>query len=183
MLDILLIGAGLSMDAFAVSVTNGLAVHGRGLRNAAAAAAYFGLFQGIMPLLGWLLGSTVSGLVSAWGAYISFFLLAFIGIKMAAEALSGGGAPQAPPGRGRLLALAVATSLDALAVGVSFAFMDIPLLASAALIAAVTFVICLAGGVLGSLVPGIPTRAAGVLGGAVLCGIGVKLLLEGIGAL
>ena len=79
--------------------------------------------------------------------------------------------------------MAVATSLDALAAGVSFAFMDVPLPAAVLLIAAVTFAVCFAGGVLGSRVPAIPCRAAGILGGAVLCGIGAKLLLEGIGAL
>lgn len=72
MLNILLIGAGLSMDAFAVSVANGLAIPGYKCRHAAVTAAYFGFFQGLMPLLGWLLGSTVSGLISAWGPYISF---------------------------------------------------------------------------------------------------------------
>ena len=81
------------------------------------------------------------------------------------------------------LLMAVATSLDALAAGVSFAFMDVPLPAAVLLIAAVTFAVCFAGGVLGSRVPAIPCRAAGILGGAVLCGIGAKLLLEGIGAL
>ncbi len=184
MLNILLIGVGLSMDAFAVSVTNGLTIPNYRLRHAAVTAAYFGFFQGLMPLLGWLLGSTVSSLISAWGPYVSFFLLAFIGVKMAAEALRGGGeAGEATLRHSRLVVMAVATSLDALAVGVSFAFMDVPLIASVLLIAAVTFVICLIGGILGSRVPGISTRAAGVIGGLVLCGIGVKLLLEGVGAL
>ncbi len=183
MLDILLISAGLSMDAFAVSVTNALTTPGYRLRHAATAAAYFGFFQGLMPLLGWLLGSAVSGIASAWGPYISFFLLAFIGIKMIAEALKGEQAYPAELKPSRLLLMAVATSLDALAAGVSFAFMDVPLPAVVLLIAAVTFAVCLAGGVLGSRVPAIPCRAAGILGGAVLFGIGAKLLLEGIGAL
>ena len=75
MLDILLIGAGLSMDAFAVSVTSALTTPGYRLRHAATAAAYFGFFQGLMPLLGWLLGSAVSGIASAWGPYISLSLI------------------------------------------------------------------------------------------------------------
>lgn len=185
MLNILLIGAGLSMDAFAVSVTNGLTTPGYRYRHAALTAAYFGFFQGLMPLLGWLLGSTVSGLISAWGPYISFFLLAFIGLRMIVEALRDGAAAKSGPAlsHGRLAVMAVATSLDALAVGVSFAFMDVPLAPSCLLIAGVTFVICLAGGVLGSRVPGISCRAAGILGGVVLCAIGLKLLFEGIGVL
>ena len=89
MLNILLIGVGLSMDAFAVSVTNGLTIPGYRAGQAALTAAYFGFFQGLMPLLGCLLGRAVSGLVSAWGAYVSFFLLAFTGVKMIAEAASG----------------------------------------------------------------------------------------------
>ena len=184
MLDILLIGVGLSMDAFAVSVTNGLTIPGYRPRHAALAAAYFGFFQGLMPLIGWLLGSAVSGVISAWGPYVSFFLLAFIGVKMIAEAVKGGEERRETGLRhSRLIVMAIATSLDALAVGVSFAFMDVPLMASVLLIAAVTFVICFAGGVLGSRVPGISCKAAGVLGGCVLCAIGVKLLLEGIGVL
>ena len=184
MLNILLIGIGLSMDAFAVSVTNGLTIPRYRLRHAALTAAYFGFFQGLMPLLGWLLGSTVSGIISSWGPYVSFFLLAFIGVKMLVEALKGAdGSVEATLKHSRLAVMAVATSLDALAVGVSFAFMDVPLIPACLLIAATTFVICLAGGELGAHVPGISTKAAGVLGGLVLCGIGVKLLLEGIGVI
>lgn len=182
MLNILLIGVGLSMDAFAVSVTNGLTIPGYRAGQAALTAAYFGFFQGLMPLLGCLLGRAVSGLVSAWGAYVSFFLLAFTGAKMIAEAASGR-ERAAGLRHGRLAAMAVATSLDALAVGVSFAFMDAALLPSCLLIALVTFAICFAGGVLGGRVPGISCRAAGIAGGVVLCCIGVRLLLEGIGVL
>ncbi len=182
MLNILLIGVGLSMDAFAVSVTNGLTIPGYRAGQAALTAAYFGFFQGLMPLLGCLLGRAISGLVSAWGAYVSFFLLAFTGVKMIAEAASGR-ERAAGLRHGRLAAMAVATSLDALAVGVSFAFMDAALLPSCLLIALVTFAICFAGGVLGGRVPGISCRAAGIAGGVVLCCIGVRLLLEGIGVL
>lgn len=184
MLDILLIGVGLSMDAFAVSVTNGLTIPNYKCKHAAITAAYFGLFQGLMPLLGWLLGSTVSDIISAWGPYISFFLLAFIGIKMIVESVKGGDEKcETSLRHARLIVMAVATSLDALAVGVSFAFMSVPLFSSCLLIAAVTFVICFAGGILGSRVPGISCKAAGILGGCVLCAIGVKLLLEGIGVI
>ncbi len=185
MLNILLIGVGLSMDAFAVSVTNGLTIPHYKCRHAAITAAYFGFFQGLMPLLGWLLGSTVSHIISAWGPYVSFFLLAFIGVKMVIESLrDDDGRPEATLRHSRLAVMAIATSLDALAVGVSFAFMpDVSLVPACLLIAAVTFAICFAGGLLGSRVPGISTKAAGVLGGVVLCGIGIKLLLEGIGVI
>ncbi len=90
MLSILLIGVGLSMDAFAVSVTSGLTVKGFGPKHAALLGIYFGGFQFLMPLIGYLLGSTVSSFVSDYAPYISFFLLAFVGIKMLVEAIRGG---------------------------------------------------------------------------------------------
>ncbi len=185
MLDILLIGAGLSMDAFAVSVTNSLTIRGYKCRHAVITAAFFGFFQGFMPMLGWLLGSTVRSLISAWGPYICFFLLAFTGVKMILEAANGEAEGQPATGLklGQLAVMAVATSLDALAVGVSFAFMRVALVPACLTIAAETFVICLAGGLVGSRVSGLSCKAAGILGGCVLCAIGLRLLLEGVGAL
>lgn len=180
MLSILLIGIGLSMDAFAVSITNCLTVKRFRMRDALLMSLYFGGFQFLMPLLGYLLGSTVSGYVSTWGPYISFFLLAFIGGKMLWEALWGEEECPVTLTHGKLLVLAVATSLDALAVGVSFAFMDVRLLPSCVLIGCTTFVICLAGSLVGGRLRFITGKRAGVLGGLVLLGIGVKLLLEGV---
>ncbi|MEG2008559.1 MAG: manganese efflux pump MntP family protein [Oscillospiraceae bacterium] len=181
MLSILLIGIALSMDAFAVSVTNGLTLKGVALKNALWMGVYFGGFQFLMPLIGYFLGSTVSEYISAYGPYISFFLLAFIGGKMLLESLKNdGGDGMTVFSHSRILIMAVATSLDALAVGVSFAFMEINLWLSCALIGGVTFVISFAGAMLGGLVPGISCKKAGILGGCVLLAIGVKLLLEGI---
>ena len=112
------------MDAFAVSVTSGLTVKGFGAKHACLLGLYFGGFQFLMPLLGYLLGSTVSSLVSEWAPYISFFLLAFVGVKMLVEAIKGGESAVCTQLRhSQLLVMAVATSLDALAVGISFAFM------------------------------------------------------------
>lgn len=182
MLSILLIGVGLSMDAFAVSVTSGLTVKGFGPRQAAILGLYFGGFQCLMPLVGYLLGSTVSGLVSAYAPYISFFLLAFVGVKMLVEAIKGGDkAVCTQLKHTQLLVMAVATSLDALAVGVSFAFMDgVSLLPSCLVIGCTTFVLCFIGGLAGGKIPGVSCRTSGILGGLVLCGIGVKLLVEGL---
>ena len=164
MLSILLIGVGLSMDAFAVSVTSGLTVKGFGPKHAA------------------LLGSTVSSFVSDYAPYISFFLLAFVGIKMLVEAIRGGEAAVCTQLRHtQLLMMAIATSLDALAVGVSFAFMpEVSLLPSCLLIGCTTFVLCFAGGMVGGKIPGISCKAAGIAGGVVLCAIGIKLLIEGL---
>lgn len=125
MLSVILIGISLSMDAFAVSVTNGIAMRPFKTCYALWHGLYFGAFQFLMPLAGYILGSTVSGYVTAIGPYVSFALLAFIGGKMILEAVRGGeegSGGMAALSHKRLLALAVATSIDALAVGVSFAF-------------------------------------------------------------
>ena len=184
MLSILLIGVSLSMDAFAISVTNGLTLKNFNWRHALWMGIYFGGFQFLMPLIGCFLGSTVSRYVAALGPYISFALLAFIGGKMLLDSIRGG--DDADEGmltlsHKRLLAMAVATSIDALAVGVSFAFIeDVRLLPSCILIGCTTFVISFAGAMLGSKIPGISGKKAGILGGIVLIGIGIKLLIEGV---
>lgn len=185
MLSILLIGISLSMDALAISVTNGLTLKNFNWRHALWMGVYFGGFQFLMPLLGCLLGSTVSRYVTALGPYISFFLLAFIGGKMLLDSIrpgdGGGDDGMQALSHKRLLAMAVATSIDALAVGVSFAFMEeLSLLPSCALIGCTTFVISFLGAMLGSRIPGLSGKRAGILGGAVLIGIGVKLLVEGV---
>lgn len=186
MFSILLIGVSLSMDAFAISVTNGMTLAAANpfrLRYAVCMGLYFGGFQFLMPLLGWLLGSGVKSYVDAWGPYISFFLLSFIGGKMIFDSVRPGAedAGMTTLSHPRLLVLAVATSIDALAVGVSFAFMeDFSLLPSCALIGCTTFAISFAGALIGSRIPGVSGRKAGVIGGAVLVAIGVKLLAEGV---
>ena len=184
MLSILLIGVSLSMDAFAVSVTNGLTLKNFSVRHALWMGLYFGGFQFLMPLLGYLLGSTVSHYIMKFGPYISFALLAFIGGKMLLESLrpaEDGEAGMSELSHKSLLAAAVATSIDALAVGVSFAFQeDVKLLPSCLLIGCTTFVISFLGAMLGKSIPGLGGKKAGVVGGAVLIGIGLKLLVEGV---
>lgn len=181
MISILLIGVSLSMDAFAVSLANSISLKELKLRHGLWMGAYFGFFQFLMPLIGALLGGGVSGYVSAWGPYISFFLLAFIGGKMVLDSFKDG----AKGGvlrltHGRLLMMALATSIDALAVGVSFAFMDMKLLPSCTLIGLSTFAICLTGAMAGRRIPHVSGKRAGVIGGLVLIAIGVKLLIEGL---
>lgn len=184
MLSIALIGTSLSMDAFAISLTNGLTAGGSRLRHILLPALYFGGFQFLMPLLGSFLAGTVSGYVSSLGPYISFLLLGFIGGKMlwgaAKEYGKAAPSPTAALSHLRLLALAVATSIDALAVGASFAFMDVHILPACAVIGAVTLVICGFGGLLGRHIPGASGRVAEILGGIVLIIIGLKLLIGGI---
>lgn len=188
MLSIILIALSLSMDAFAVSVTNGLTTRGFSLKHALTTALYFGGFQFIMPLAGSCIAGAVSSYISSLGPYISFALLAFIGGRMVYGAALGRGGAQAQPagvagaalGHGRLLAMAVATSIDAFAVGVSFAFMEVDLLLSCAVIGVVTFAVCTAGGLLGRYIPGVSGARAETVGGLVLIGIGLRMLLEGL---
>ena len=183
MLSILLIGISLSMDAFAISVANGLTLKNFHIRHALWMGLYFGGFQFLMPLIGYFLGSAVSHYVDRFGPYISFALLAFIGGKMLLDAVRGGedeGGLEALTHKA-LLASAVATSIDALAVGVSFAFLeDVKLLPSCILIGCTTFVISFGGAMLGSKIPGVSGKKAGVVGGLVLIGIGLKILIQGV---
>ena len=186
MISILLIGISLSMDAFAVSVTNGLTLKNFNVRHALWMGLYFGGFQFLMPLLGCFLGSTVSRYVMKFGPYISFALLAFIGGKMLLESVRPAKGGDDEDGMSvlshkSLLAAAVATSIDALAVGVSFAFQeDVRLVPSCLLIGCTTFLISFLGAMLGSRIPGLSGKKAGIVGGLVLIGIGIKLLVEGV---
>ena len=184
MLSILLIGISLSMDAFAISVANGLTLKNFNIRHALWMGLYFGGFQFLMPLIGYFLGSTVSHYVDRFGPYISFALLAFIGGKMLLDAVKGGDEEDAgleALTHKALLASAVATSIDALAVGVSFAFLeDVKLLPSCLLIGCTTFVISFGGAMLGSKIPGVSGKKAGIVGGLVLIGIGLKILIQGV---
>lgn len=185
MLSVILIGISLSMDAFAVSVSNGLSMRPFKKSYALWHGLYFGAFQCLMPLAGYVLGSTVSGYITAIGPYVSFALLSFIGGKMIVEAVRGGedgSGGMAVLSHKRLLALAVATSIDALAVGVSFAFSppDSGVVLSCVVIGCTTFLIASGGALAASRIPGIRPKKAEIAGGIVLVGIGVKLLLEGL---
>ena len=176
MLSVILIGISLSMDAFAVSVTNGIAMRPFKTGYALWHGLYFGAFQFLMPLAGYILGSTVSGYVTAIGPYVSFALLAFIGGKMILEAVRGG-----EEGSGGMAALSHKRLL-ALAVGVSFAFSPPGpgVVLSCAVIGCTTFLIAFGGAMAASRIPGIRPKTAEIAGGVVLVGIGVKLLLEGL---
>ena len=184
MFDVLLIGISLSMDAFAVTAANAITLRPFRRRDGLWSAAYFGFFQFLMPLLGALLAGTFSSHVMRFGPFISFTLLGFIGVKMICDALQNGDEAGGPTAltHSRLLALAVATSIDAMAVGVSFAFSppDPGIWLSCALIGCTTFLLTLAAAALGRRVRIRKPQRAGILGGAALLALGIKLLLEGI---
>lgn len=180
MLSILLIAFSLAMDAFAVSVSTGIAVPGFGPRQAGRIGAWCGFFQFAMPLIGWFLGSSVKTYIEAVDHWIAFGLLALIGGSMVREALWGDGeAAVTDLSVRRLFLLALATSIDALAVGVTMAFMkDVNILLSALIIGAVAFLMAMLGGLLGRRLGQLFQKRATLLGGVVLIGIGLKILAE-----
>ena len=184
MLSVLLIGISLSMDAFAVTVANAITLRPLRRSDALWSAVYFGGFQFMMPLLGALLAGIVSGHLIRFGPWISFAMLGYVGVKMILDAVKPGedGDGASALSHPRLLALAVATSIDALAVGVSFAFSPPSpgLWLSCAVIGCTTFLLTLLAVYLGGRFQNLHPRKAGIAGGAVLVLIGVKILLEGI---
>ena len=179
--ELLLLAVGLSMDAFAVSVCKGLAVGRVRPGNMIACGAYFGAFQALMPLLGYLLGARFSGMIESVDHWIAFILLGIIGLNMIREALGGGdedGALDDSFGPRAMLPLAVATSIDALAVGVTFAFLRVRVVPAVSFIGAVTFALSALGAKLGGIFGMKWRKRAELAGGAILIGIGLKILIE-----
>lgn len=189
LLEIFLIGIGLSMDAFAVAICKGLAMPDKVDRKGALLIAlYFGVFQAVMPTLGWLLGSQFARYVTQMAPWIAFVLLAWIGGSMIRESLSKEEKEEAEVGavsHKELLVLAVATSIDALAVGVTFSMLELAVSigAAVALIGCTTFVISLGGVYVGNVFGARYKGKAEFVGGAILILIGVKILLEHFGVL
>lgn len=182
-ISLLLIAVGLSMDAFAVSICKGLCMKSVRAAHAVAIALAFGLFQAGMPLVGWLLGIQFQSYITAYDHWVAFALLAFIGGKMLADGLKGSQGDACPAEYRfdvkELLTLAVATSIDALAVGVTFAFLPGTAIApSVAAIGATTFGFSLAGVWIGHRFGRRHERRATLAGGVILVGIGVKILVE-----
>lgn len=179
MLSVVLIAFSLALDAFAVSVSCGISVRGFSWRQALELGCWFGSFQFIMPLIGWFLGSRVSVYIKAFDYLVAFVLLALIGGRMILEAVKGEeNAAVTSLSVGRLAALAVATSIDALAVGVPMAFMEVNILSAAAVIGLVAFALSVVGGLLGRRLGVLFRRRATIAGGLVLIGIGVKMLVQ-----
>lgn len=181
--ELLLIALSLSMDAFAVSLCKGLCMKKMNYRYAAVIAAFFGGFQAAMPILGWAVGRRFQQDIAAFDHWIAFVLLVFIGGKMVVEAVRDNEEYSCGPNAGRLnirelLALSVATSIDALAVGVTFAFLKVSILFSAALIGCTTFLLSFVGVALGNRFGLKYKNKAEIAGGVVLILIGSKILVE-----
>ena len=189
--DILLIGVGLSMDAFAVSMCQGVSMKKLDLRRAALIALFFGGFQALMPLLGFSLGSTFASAVTI-GPWIAAALLLILGVKMLIEGIRDKEEAPSDVGTiGRLFVLAIATSIDAFAVGVSFSMQEgvvwltggTSIFLAVSVIGVTTFVLSLIGVWIGNRCGLKYHRAATIFGGAVLILIGIKVLLEALGIL
>lgn len=181
-LEIFLIGVGLSMDAFAVSVCKGLSMKKLDWKKAIIIALYFGVFQAVMPVIGYLLGTTFESLVTQIDHWIAFILLGIIGANMIKEALG----KESENSNDKvdfktMIVLAIATSIDALAVGITFAFLKTKLVSSVTIIGVITFVLSLLGVKIGNKFGDKYEKKAEFLGGVILILIGVKILKEHLG--
>lgn len=181
--ELLILAAGLAMDAFAVSVCKGLAMGKPSWRQALVPGLWFGGFQGLMPCLGYLLGARFSVYITAVDHWLAFGLLVLLGVNMLREAGEGGEKADGSLAWRTMLAMAVATSIDALAVGITFAFLAVDLIPAALTIAAVTLVLSTLGVRLGGRFGAKLEGRAQVLGGCILILLGVKILLEHTGHL
>lgn len=177
---LVLIAVGLAMDAFAVSVAEGIALEELTHGHTARVSLHFGLFQAAMPMLGWLAGTSLRTLLAGWDHWVAFGLLTLLGGKMILDSIFGfeTGEPRQPSRGARLIALSIATSLDALAVGVSLAMLGVQVWEPALVIGLVTGALCAAGIQLGHRVSVRIEHEAELVGGIILCIIGVRILLE-----
>lgn len=186
-IELFLIGVGLSMDAFAVAVCKGLKMRKVNYKHTLIIALFFGGFQALMPFVGWLLGNGFSKYVEQYAAWIAFFLLLYIGGRMVYEALTEDEKIDQTEGEKldirELLLMAVATSIDALAVGITFAFLGTNIAEAVSIIGITTFMLSLAGVVIGNRFGMKYKNKASVAGGVILILIGLKILLEHFGIL
>lgn len=188
--EVIVIGTGLSMDAFAVSVCKGLKMKKYSPKNALIVCLFFGVAQAIMPLLGWLAGKQFEQYITAFDHWIAFALLAFLGIKMLVECFKKDDAPAVTDEEEKLdikelFIMAIATSIDALAVGITFAFLDLQMSVwlAVGIIGFVTAAICFAGTFVGYKFGSKFKKPAEIAGGIVLILVGLKILLEHLGVL
>lgn len=182
-IEILLLGISLSMDAFAVSICKGLSMKKLDWKKAIIIGLYFGIFQTLMPVIGYFLGSTFESLVTNIDHWIAFVLLVLIGGNMIREALSKEKNDSCNDNVDfkTMLSLAIATSIDALAIGITFAFLDVNVPLAITIIGITTFIISLIGVKLGNKFGSKYESKAGIAGGIVLILIGIKILSEHLG--
>ena len=178
-IELLLISVGLAMDAFAVSVGKGMTLKSVRPCHALTAGVWFGVFQGLMPLIGYFVGRSFAEYVTSVDHWIAFGLLTIIGVNMIREAVSGEeDEVDGSFGVRTMLIMAIATSIDALAVGISMAFLHVNIWISVAVIGIVTFAISAAGVYLGASFGSRLGSKAGIVGGVILIAIGIKIVVE-----
>lgn len=180
-LSIVIVSFGLSMDAFAVSICSGINIKNSKLKKSLIIAMYFGAFQGLMPLIGWFLGSKFSIYIKSVDHWIAFILLSIIGAKMLKEGLShendeGEKISDNSFSHKNLLVLAIATSIDALAMGISFAMLNVNIFLAITLIGIITFITSFIGVLIGKNFGNRFSNNAEIFGGIVLIFIGLKIL-------
>lgn len=179
--DMLLIGVGLSMDAFAASVCKGLQQARINWKQAFVTALFFGAFQAVMPIIGWFLGSSFARLIEPFDHWVAFVLLALVGCKMLWDAFHDDECESCKDDTfsiRELIMLSIATSIDALVIGVSFAMTGINIWLAVVVIGITTFVLSLFGFVIGNRFGARYEKAATILGGAALIVLGIKVVVE-----
>lgn len=187
---ILFAGFALSMDAFAVSITKGMAIRNLSKSMMIKMALAFGLFQGVMPLLGWLLGIGFEGYIKSVDHWVALILLSIIGINMikafyedrkkdeSEEIEYGMTVEDVTLSNKEIIALGIATSIDALAVGISFAFLSVNIVQASTIICIITFIMCLIGAIVGNKIGDIFNGYAELIGGVILILIGLNIFNE-----
>lgn len=176
--ELFVLAVGLSMDAFAVAICKGLSMKKMSWRKAVTAGLYFGGFQALMPAAGYLLGKQFSGLIQSVDHWVAFVLLSIIGINMIKEALSETESLDDSFDARTMLLLAIATSIDALAVGITFAFLKVDIVSAVSFIGIITFCFGVAGIKIGNVFGEKYKSRAEILGGIILIAIGLKILIE-----
>ena len=179
--ELFLIALALSMDAFAVSVCKGLSMRKLTVGKSALVGLYFGGFQALMPLIGYFLGAAFSQYITRFDHWIAFALLAVIGVNMVREALGDDGGEDCQRedlSLKAMLPLALATSIDALAVGVTFAFLSVTIVPAVSFIGATTFLLSMGGVAIGHVFGARWKKKAEIAGGVILIALGLKILLE-----
>jgi manganese efflux pump family protein len=173
-----LIGIGLSFDSFAVSVSCGLMKQEIRFKQAVLVAGSLAIFQALFPVIGWFLGTKINSLIASVDHWIAFGLLAVIGLKMIIEGVKPEGMLKSfnPFNLRVLIGLSVATSIDALVVGLSFGFLDVPILFPVIVIGGVTFIASMLGMLFGKNVPAKRSHQSLILGGVILTAMGIKII-------
>lgn len=179
LVELIILSVGLAMDAFAVSICKGLAMKKMKWKNAIIIGLYFGIFQAIMPLIGYLLGVRFQSAITSIDHWVAFVLLVGIGANMIREAMSKEKEEASDSIKVKdMLILAIATSIDALAIGITFAFLEVNITLAVSLIGIITFIISVIGVKVGNIFGDKYERKAELAGGIILIGLGIKILIE-----